>query len=151
MDQPPTINPTFHTEVQESKEEKVQREEVERLELNGKGQREREGEASLCFATGTKEQHGLVQQPACTAVTMTTVGGGSSQASHAWQPVATASRITYPPREEEEAGGETPPEEREPGVDMDLSPPPADSTETTDGLRPGVLSEEGWGSVGLGY
>ncbi|CAB1414409.1 unnamed protein product [Pleuronectes platessa] len=152
MDQPLTINPTFHTEVQENKEEKVQKEEVECLELNGKGQREKEREASLCFATGTKEQHGLVQQPACTAVTMATVGGV------AVKPVTmTTSGNSFPdhvPPQEEEAGGETPQEEREPGVDMDLSPPPADSnntsTEATDGLRPGILSEDGEGPLGSG-
>ncbi|KAK5881803.1 hypothetical protein CesoFtcFv8_022561 [Champsocephalus esox] len=50
---------------------------LERPELNEKGQRERE--APLCVATGTKEKHDWVQEPPHTTITMATTGGGNSQ------------------------------------------------------------------------
>ncbi|KAI4801217.1 hypothetical protein KUCAC02_000141 [Chaenocephalus aceratus] len=48
---------------------------LERPELNGKGQRERE--APLCVATGTKEKHDWVQEPPHTTITMATTGGAT--------------------------------------------------------------------------
>lgn len=151
-EQPPTPHLPFHTEVHERREEK-EKEGVEHPELNGKGQRERE--ASLCAATGTKDQHARVQQPPHTAFTMVTAGGA------AVSPVTmTTSGNSFPdltfdsagktPGEEEEAGGEGE-EER---VDVDLSPPPADShnksPEPTEGLSSGRVFEEGEGQLGSG-
>lgn len=148
MHQPPTPHLPFHTEVEERREEKE--EEVE-------GQREMEREASLCVATGTKD-------PPHTAITIATEGGaavspvtmttsGNSFAGHMFDSAGKA------PGEEEEkeeyAGGESlQEEEREPGVDVDRSPPPADShnrsPEATEGLSSGTVFEEGEGLLGSG-
>lgn len=161
-DQPPTLHLPFHTEVHKRREEKE--EEVEHPELNGKGQREREREteASLCVATGTKDQHAWVQQPPLTDISMATAGGRGAAVS----PVAmTTSGNSFPdltfdsigksPGEEEKAGSETGQEdEREPEVDVDLSPPPADShnksSEHTEELSSGTVFEEGEVQLGSG-
>nr|XP_033467882.1 formin-2-like [Epinephelus lanceolatus] len=154
-DQPPAPHLPSYTEVHERREEK-EKEEVEHPELNGKGQRERE--ASLCVATGTKDQHAWVQQPPHTDITMATVGG------EAVSPVAmTTSANSFPDLtfdsagktsgDEEETGGEVE-EEREPGVDVDLSPPTADShiksPEPTEVLSSGTVFGEGEGQLGSG-
>lgn len=159
MEQPPTPHIPLHTEVPEREEER-EKEEVEHPELNGKGQWERETEASLCVATGTKDQHAWLQQPPHTAVTMATAGGA------AVSPVTmTTSGNSFPeltfdshgktPGEKEEAGGDPRQEhDREPEVDVNLSPPPTDShnrsPEPTEGLSSGTVFGEGEGQLGSG-
>ncbi|XP_034716576.1 formin-2 isoform X2 [Etheostoma cragini] len=158
MDQPPAPHLPIHTEVHKRREEKEDEERgVEHPELNGKGQGERE--ACLCVATGTKDQHACVQQqqPPYTAIAMATAGGaavspvtmttgGNSFPDH---PFDSAGKT---PGGEEEAGREGE-EEREPGLNVDLSLPPADShksPEPTEGLSSGNVFEEGEGQLGSG-
>ncbi|KAM7382244.1 hypothetical protein PAMA_012890 [Pampus argenteus] len=75
-DQPPVLNLPFHTEAHEmSKEE--EEEEEKHPELNEKGVRKKEREASLCADTGTKDQHAWLQQAPHTAITIATVGGAA--------------------------------------------------------------------------
>ncbi|KAM6898604.1 formin-2-like [Lycodopsis pacificus] len=151
-DQQPTPHLPFHTEVHERREEK---DGVEHPELNRKGQRERE--ASLCVATGTKDQHAWAQQPPHTAITMATDGGaavspvtmttgGNSFPDHTFDIAGKTTGGT------EDAGSEG--EERESVVDVDLSPPPADShhksPELTEGLSSGNVFKEGEGQLGSG-
>ncbi|TDG98455.1 hypothetical protein EPR50_G00218840 [Perca flavescens] len=159
-DQPPTPHLPFHAEVPERREEKEDEEgAVEHPELNGKGQGERE--ASLCVATGTKDQHACVQQqqqPPYTAIAMATAGGAAvspitmTTGGNSF-PDLTFDSAGKTPGGEEEAGGEGE-EEREPGLDVDLSPPPADShnksPEPTEGLSSGNVFEEGEGQLGSG-
>ncbi|XP_008276611.1 formin-2-like [Stegastes partitus] len=148
---PPTLHLPFHTEVQQRREEK---EEVEHLEANGKGQRGRE--VPLCVATGTKDQHSLLQQPPLTDISMATAGGTVTM---------TTSSNSFPefqfdstgrtPGKEEEAGGESQQEEeRKSEVVADLSPPLADindkSPEPTEGLSSGTVFGEGEGHLGSG-
>lgn len=158
MDQPATLHIPLPTEVHETREGK-EKEEVEHPKLNGKGQREREREASLCVATGTKDQHAWLQQPPHTAITMATAGGA------AVSPVTmTTSGNSLPdlpfdssgktPGEEEEAGGENQQEdEGDPKAD-DVSPPTADShnksPEPTERLISGTVFEEGEGQLDSG-
>ncbi|GAA6232614.1 formin-2-like [Lates japonicus] len=154
-DQPPTLNRPVHTEVHERRAE----EREEHLELNGKEQREGEREASLCVATGTKGQHAWAQQPPDTAITIATVEGvavspvtmvtsGNSFPGHTFDSAG------KPPGEEQEEGGESPQEQREPEVEVDLSPPPTDGhnrgPEDTKGLRTGTVFEEGESQLGSG-
>lgn len=160
LDQPETLHIPLHTEVHESREKEKEEEVVKHPELNVTGQGERVREVPLCVATGTKDQHAWLQQPPHTDITMATARGA------AVSPVTmTTSRNSFPvltydsngkiSGEEEEAGGETRQEdEREPGVDADLSPPPADSQnkspEPTEGLSSGTVFEEGEGHLGSG-
>lgn len=160
LDQPETLHIPLHTEVHESREKEKEEEVVKHPELNVMGQGERVREVPLCVATGTKDQHAWLQQPPHTDITMATARGA------AVSPVTmTTSRNSFPvltydsngkiSGEEEEAGGETRQEdEREPGVDADLSPPPADSQnkspEPTEGLSSGTVFEEGEGHLGSG-
>lgn len=160
LDQPETLHIPLHTEVHESREKEKEEEVVKHPELNVMGQGERVREVPLCVATGTKDQHAWLQQPPHTDITMATARGA------AVSPVTmTTSRNSFPvltydsngkiSGEEEEAGGETRQEdEREPGVDSDLSPPPADSQnkspEPTEGLSSGTVFEEGEGHLGSG-
>ncbi|XP_037611923.1 formin-2 [Sebastes umbrosus] len=163
-EQPPTPTPHLpvHTEVHERREEKG-KEGVEHPELNGNGQRERE--ASLCAATGTKDQHAWVQQPPHTAITMATAGGAAvspvtmTTGGNSFPDLTFDSAGKTPgdeeeeeEEEEEEAGEE---EERVPRVDVDLSPPhTADShdksPEPTEGLSSGTVFEEGEGQLASG-
>uniref|UniRef100_A0A4W6FB42 Formin 2 n=1 Tax=Lates calcarifer TaxID=8187 RepID=A0A4W6FB42_LATCA len=59
-----------------------------------------------------------------------------------------------PPGEEQEEGGESPQEQREPEVEVDLSLPPTvghnRGPEDTEGLRTGTVFEEGEGQLGSG-
>ncbi|XP_069024610.1 formin-2 isoform X1 [Embiotoca jacksoni] len=155
MDQISVLHLPSHTEVHGRRAEK---EEVEHPEPNGKGQRERE--ASLCVATGTKDQHALLQQPPHTEVSMATTGGA------AVSPVTvTTNGNSFPdltfdscgksPGQEEEAGSDTQreeeeEEEREP-KDVDFTPPPAHdnnkSPEHTERLSSGATFEEGEGQL----
>lgn len=160
MDQPPTPYLPFHTEVEDRREEK---EEVEHLGLHEKGQSEREREASLCVATSIKDQHAWVQPPPHTAITMATEEGaavspvtmtttGNSFSSHMFD---SAGKASGGEKEEGDTGGEFPQvEERDPGLDVDLSPPPAmshnRSPEATEGLSSGTVLEEGEGQLGSG-
>lgn len=164
VDQPPTPHLPFHTEVEERRQEKEE-EEVEHLGLHEKGQSEREREASLCVATGTKDQHAWVQHPPHSAVTMATEEGaavspvtmtttGNSFSGHMFD---SAGNAPGDEKEEEEGntGGESPQvEERDPGLDVDLSPPSAvshnRSPEATEGLSSGTVFEEGEGQLGSG-
>lgn len=157
MDQPATLHIPSPADTHKTREG---REEVEHPELNGKGQREREREAVLCVATGTKDQHAWLQQPPHTAITMATVEGA------AVSPVTmTTSGNSLPdlpfdssgktPGEQEETGGESQQEtDREPRAVMDLSPPTADSSnkspEVIERLISGTVFEEGEGQLGSG-
>lgn len=159
MDQPATLHIPSPADTHKTREGR-EKEEVEHPELNGKGQREREREAVLCVATGTKDQHAWLQQPPHTAITMATVEGA------AVSPVTmTTSGNSLPdlpfdssgktPGEQEEAGGESQQEtDREPRAVMDLSPPTADSSnkspEVTERLISGTVFEEGEGQLGSG-
>lgn len=159
MEQPPTPHSPFHTEVGERRQE----EEVGHLGLHEKGQSERAREASLCVATGIKDQHAWVQHPPHTAITMATEEGaavspvtvtttGNSFSSHMFD---SAGKTPGDKKEEGDTGGESPQvEERYPGVDVDLSLPPAvshnRSPEATEGLSSGTLFEEGEGQLGSG-
>ncbi|XP_023120801.2 formin-2-like isoform X3 [Amphiprion ocellaris] len=147
---PPTLHLPFQTEVQQRTEEK---EEVEHLEANGKGQRGRE--VPLCVATGTKDQHSLLQQPPLTDISMATAGGTVTMATSSNSfPEFTFDSTGKTPGKEEEAGGETQQEERKSEVELDLSPPLADindkSPEPTEGLSSGTVFEEGEGPLGSG-
>ncbi|KAI9528059.1 hypothetical protein NQZ68_024815, partial [Dissostichus eleginoides] len=136
-----TPHPLSPTEVHERREEEGG---LEHPELNGNGQRERE--APLCVATGTKEQHDWVQEPPHTTITMATTGGATVS------PVSMTisfTDLTFDSAETlgERAGGEGE-EEMDPGVEVDLSPPPADPPENV--LSSGVVFEEGEGLLGSG-
>ncbi|KAF3851731.1 hypothetical protein F7725_005086, partial [Dissostichus mawsoni] len=136
-----TPHPPSPTEVHERREEEGG---LEHPELNGNGQRERE--APLCVATGTKEQHDWVQEPPHTTITMATTRGATVS------PVSMTisfTDLTFDSAETpgERAGGEGE-EEMDPGVEVDLSPPPADPPENV--LSSGVVFEEGEGLLGSG-
>ncbi|XP_039978952.1 formin-2-like [Xiphias gladius] len=157
MDHPPTLHPLVHTKVHERREEKE--EEVEHLELNEKGQREREREASLCVIIGIEDQHARVQQPPHTAITMATMGGAAVSpvtmtTNYNSFPDHTFDSAGKTPLEQEETDGESPQEEKEPRVNVNFIPLPADShnrsPDATEGLKPGTLFEEGEGQLGLG-
>ncbi|XP_042364273.1 formin-2-like [Plectropomus leopardus] len=151
-EQPPAAHLPIHTEVQERREEKEE-EGVEHPELNGKEPRERE--ASLCVATGTKDQHAWVQQPPHAAVVMATAGGAAGS------PIAmTTSGNSFPdltfdslgkcPGDKEEAGDEGEEEKEE----VNFSPQAADglsrSPEATEGPSSGTMFGEGEGHLGSG-
>ncbi|XP_068439001.1 formin-2 isoform X2 [Clinocottus analis] len=119
---------------------------VERPQLNGKRQREKE--AALCVATGTKDQHAWVHQPPHTAVTTATAGGAAvspvtmttnvnSFPDHTFDSAGKATGGT------EDAGSEG--EERDPRLDGDHSPQAADShhksPEATERLSSGNVFE----------
>ncbi|XP_073346242.1 formin-2-like [Pagrus major] len=160
LDQPATLHIPLQTEVHKSREKEKEEEDVEHRKLNVKGQGERVREVPLCVATGTKDQHAWLQQPPHTDITMATARGAAVSpvtmtTSLNSFPVLTYDSIGKTSGEEEEAGGETRQEdEREPEVDVDLSPPPAEShnksPEPTEGLSSGTVFEEGEGHLGSG-
>lgn len=159
MDEPSTPHLPFHREVGERRED-------EDLGLHEKGQREREREASLCVATGTKDQHAWVQHPPHAAIPMVTEEGaavshvtmttsGNSFLGHMFDCSGKAPGDEEGEEEEGVAGSKSPQvEEREPGLDVDLSSPPAisqsRSPEATEGLSSGTVFEEGEGQLGSG-
>ncbi|KAJ4940441.1 hypothetical protein JOQ06_026744, partial [Pogonophryne albipinna] len=120
---------------------------LEHPELNGKGQRERE--APLCVATGTKEKHDWVQEPPHTTITMATTGGATVSPVSMTTSGNSFTDLTFDSTETpgERAGGEGE-EEMDPGVEVDLSPPPADPPKKV--LSSGVVFKEGEGLLGSG-
>lgn len=148
-----------HTEVPERKEER-QKEVEQHCELTGKEQSEKERKSSLCAATGTKDQHAWVQQSPHMAIAMATEEGAATS------PVTmTTSCNIFPDLTfdssgdtlagEKETGEENEHEaEREPSVEEDLLPPPAESNNKNPDHMELLSSEtvftEGEGHLGLG-
>ncbi|KAF7650573.1 hypothetical protein LDENG_00123600 [Lucifuga dentata] len=132
-------------------EEEEEEEQQQHQQLNGEGQKETEKEDS--FTTGTKDQHGCIQQPSHTAITMATNGGA------AVSPVAmTTIGNSFPasfdsvgktPEKEEERDEVQQEEGQEPSLDVDLGYPSADgpgkrirSPEPQNGLSLASVSAE---------
>lgn len=158
MDQLATLHIPSPADTHKMREGK-EKEEAEHLVLNGRRQREREREAFLCVATGTKDQHAWLQQPPHAVITMATAEGAVSPVT------MTTSGNSLPDLpfdssgktlgEQEKAGGESQQEAgREPEAEMDLSPPTADSSnkgpEVTERLISGTAFEESDRQLGSG-
>lgn len=132
MEQPAAPHIPFPTELHETREGQGN-EEAGLPELNGKGQREREREASLCAAVGTKDQHAWLQQPSDTAITIATAGGAAAgpvtmATSGNSLPDMPFDGSSEAPGEKAESGSESLQEDRE-QPEVDSSPPAADSYE----------------------
>uniref|UniRef100_UPI003AB063E5 formin-2-like n=1 Tax=Centroberyx gerrardi TaxID=166262 RepID=UPI003AB063E5 len=148
--QPPTLYPPFSTEEQEGRKEEEDHHLVK--QLNGEEQKEKEREASLCVATGTKDQHAWVQQPPHTAIATATNGGT------AVSPVTmTTSANSFPDLTASFESAVEAPEEEEEEEEVEEEEAPADSHsegsrshEPGEGLSSGTLSEEGEGLLGPG-
>ncbi|KAM7371304.1 hypothetical protein PAMP_010786 [Pampus punctatissimus] len=146
-DQPPGLDLPFHTEGHEMSN-KEDEEEEKHLELNEKGVRKKEREASLCANTGTKDKHAWVQQAPHTAITIATVGGA------AVSPVAlTTSGNSFPDLTFDSAGeslgeGEKPRDEHQQEAEKVESH--NKSSEPKEGLSSETVFTEGEGQLDSG-
>ncbi|KAM3591627.1 uncharacterized protein V6R79_005168 [Siganus canaliculatus] len=137
-----------HIHLDERRDEK---EEVGHLELNGTGQREREGGGSFCVASGTKGQHAWLPQPPYKDITIATARGEEASSvtmstSGNWSLDVTFDR-TGKSSGEEEAGGD----EQVCEVNIDLRSQIKDSNITAEPEHHERLSSRKMFEAGQGF
>ncbi|XP_068611012.1 formin-2 [Brachionichthys hirsutus] len=135
MEHPATLKIPSDTETHE--------EEVEEHPEIGKGQREKDREATLCVAGGTIDQHAWLQQPPRSAIPMATAGGAALSPVTMTTSGNSVPDLTFESDGSEE-GAELQPDERKSMADVDLVPPNEESCET----RPKPL--EPFSAAGIG-